>query len=316
MEKQHRTPRTRRIRVNTLGAEYERFQAITGAEFDALEARVAALEGAAPPEPEPPEPSPPDEDIVARGDFENPDPKAWSPWEELQRAGGSTDYAFKRDTSVKRTGTASGRFEVHDGDVYGSGSEGERCELANIGPGNMTSGMTRYFSYAMRFDPDHWPPSSHWMVVTQYHGGSGTGNPPVSIHAPEGKLGMLIRVYGGDSDSQGHNEEFRGDYEIMSASAFNGLLGKWLDIIMKVTFSPNLDGAVKLWYRAPDADDFAVKVDKTGIPTMKRVGGTVKSLHPKIGIYRGPETDTPSVMWHDCYGISKTFEAAKACFSR
>lgn len=202
-----------------------------------------------------------------------------------------SDDRLTVDQVIRRAGSsASLAVKVLPGDFPPKiGTSGERSEVLVMVDANgnrvdetASSGL-RYFAFSVYVPTDWTPPqydANHWKwgIIFQLHGPDSLSASPAFAFRLMDKFDVALT--GGDL-SQASNQTPR-VYTFANSSL---KLGKWVDFIIAINFSPTASGNVQVWRRDEGAADFTLTLNVANIPTLQ-YNGDVQAHYWKCGYYR------------------------------
>lgn len=205
------------------------------------------------------------------GDYETGDFSQWSGVQALPgRATTVTDRV--------RHGTFAARYEVRPGDNP-IGATGERSEVMKIT--GEQAGTESWWGWSTYFGNDFNPNlNTHWNIFTDWHhsGCCGQANVHFEIDTTTPTWGIQLRTFGGTVDQ--NERRFRlADFQ----------RNTWYDFVFHVRWATDNTGFVEVWLNGQNV------LPLTNTPTIY----SGQTVYLKQGFYRGPGSDSSSVVYHD-----------------
>lgn len=188
-------------------------------------------------------------------------------------------------------------------------NKSERAEVlmmkdvqGHVIPENEKSG-TQYYALSYFFPPE-WKASAvhedgiyNWAIIFQLHGPDDAGlSPSFSINAGR-ELEDGPPVFAVEMESGGpialntwpadniHHYQFDGFDAIVP-------LGKWVDFIIRITYTVDNKGSFTIWRRDEGDNCFHVALDVDHVPTLQFSDKAVKDHYWKQGLYRSAQSWT------------------------
>lgn len=221
-------------------------------------------------------------------------------------AGCPPEHRWKLDSTYRRSGKYSYRYEVRKGDYSGVTSKTERAENSGNNDasghkfGDSTFNIPIYESFSLLLDTSWVPPNEtvstaeEHGVVYQKHKGDGTtldGKQTSPFFAIQATDRFYATTSVGDG-KQGAKLLTRKTFEFGANGAL--VKGKWVDFMIRYVYSQTSTGSIRLYMRLQGQTTFRKVMDYTG-PTVQwnsdslLADGTPKPVWSDnhIGYYRG-----------------------------
>jgi hypothetical protein len=188
-----------------------------------------------------------------------------------------------------RTGAASVRVTVKDGDIHQVGGDGLDTERAELDSGaHPVVGRDAWYGYSFLV-PAGFPVVDNRLVISQWKQSGIKGGPLVAQRFRNGRHDMTIRVPGGrDPDSD--RERYR-----LPVIRF----GKWTDVICHSRFSRDANGLVEIWM---DGKQVVRHKGPNVFP------GGEDTVYHKFGLYRD-RWEQPMTVYFDNYTMGDSYAA-------
>ena len=209
---------------------------------------------------------------------------------------------FQRVMSPVRQGLYSARVEVRPGDdpINSTGNRSEVLHMTNSSGTRFyetESSGTQYYAFSFMLDASWQTPSNvngAWAIIFQLHGPDDLKASPsfaVSIYK-----NLNIAINGGDLDNP--SKSVSRSYPL-TESTLN--IGHWVDLVIKIKFAQDFNGAVEVWRRNEGEMDFKQVLTVDNIPTLqyKSSLGGVGNHYWKHGLYCSKQTAITNFLWLD-----------------
>lgn len=205
---------------------------------------------------------------------------------DLHSSAHKKKWAHQLDTSIKRSGLSSVRFEVREGD-YRKSDEGilsSRSELFVDNP--LKLGETYWQSFSL-YIPKDFPIEDNRLVLVQWWSQHDPGedigrHPPLSIRFRKGRFWISLHT----NPDKLMTED---SPEIVLYETKNLELGKWNDFIFQTKWSYLTDGFINVWLNKKQVVRYS-----GGVGYNDEVGPIFK-----FGIYRDKTKSTYSVYFDE-----------------
>jgi hypothetical protein len=190
--------------------------------------------------------------------------------------------SVKISHKLARTGRRSVEITIHEGDIEQAGDADTRVERDELDSGHFPLlGHEVWYGFSFLI-PEDFPILDERLVMSSCKQ-TDVSRPLVAQRYRNGRHSITI-------ESQGDKNEYR----LPSIP-----LGKWMDMIFRVRYSPQKDGAVEVWMNGKRVTSYA--------GPLAEIDGK-NAFYNKIGLYRD-RLKQPMTIYFDNYTIGSSFEA-------
>jgi len=207
------------------------------------------------------------------------------------------DYSARVESSTRREGNYSARFELRPGDRVSGGWRAELRDLNNAVPGS-----TVWYSISTMIPSDFPEEPGNSFVMIQWHDQKVPWNnpdghsPPLAARYREGRLDITLRhAFEGQKNGENGREVILYSHPDLEQDV-------WHDFVYQVRWSALANGEdagrVKVWLNSKQVVDYSGPV------------GYHDDLGPyvKFGIYARHDVTQPHVVYHDSYHRGDNYE--------